>query len=221
MKVCLFSKVFGLGAMIAAVGVAGWACSAPDPGDLGETDPGKKPSGNTKFDAGTGGTDAGSTGGNDAGGPQTSNDPFAGADPYQSKTPDQSTKRSGHNQFPDQNPAGENCFTCHASGASAGAPTFWLGGTAYTKKDGVPVGPGVEVRVRSSDGTYSKSVYTDDFGNFWLRSDSGGSFPQVNIGVRAADQTQKMSTQIGSATGGCSASGTCHGGSQGKVFLSQ
>ncbi|WP_394845655.1 hypothetical protein LZC95_52575 [Pendulispora brunnea] len=212
----LFSKVLGLAGALAAAGLAGWACSAPDPGELGGSDPGKTPGGN-KFDAGPGpGSNDSGTGG-DTGGNPSPNSAFLEAPAY-TATEGDSTVKNTH-----ANPAGENCVRsgCHAPGNGTG-PGFIIGGTIYKDRDGLnPVGAGVEVRIRAPNGK-AVNTYTDQLGNFRIRADKDPAFAQIpqdsKIGVRAGTATaniQLMNQTIngaGETSGGsCQRSG-CHSG---------
>ncbi|WP_394835118.1 hypothetical protein LVJ94_52330 [Pendulispora rubella] len=218
MKMRLFSKIFPLGMAVAAAGLAGWACSAPDPGELGNTDPDKPPGG--KFDAGQPGPrpDAGPGG---DGGSQGSTDPFADQPAYTKIDGDSSIRPGGHSTLQGNNPVGENCFNGPCHGAGGNGPTFAIGGTIYQNDQGVnPAGAGVEVRIRSLDGSYAKSTYTDQYGNFRIKL-GNDTFPaQAYVSIRNGKGVSPMSNQLSNADGACSKAGNCHGGgSTKKVWI--
>lgn len=204
-------RVIGL----ASLGLAA-ACSAPDPGEITIRRPAKPQP--TRFDAGVSTV---GTGGGGAGA-------FAGAPPYLRQS-GPSTLQQAHatTVIGGTNPAGRDCTECHKVGGLAerkdgGASTLWTaGGTVYTSLSGPPVDGGIEVRIRLPDGG-GASAYTDDQGNFFfpqtlLPSVPGGSL----VGVRGdlAPTGRSMSGILLDNQGGCSGTGTCHGGTANKVFM--
>jgi hypothetical protein len=122
-------------------------------------------------------------------------------------TPDAgpSTLQPQHNfagNNPTTNPAKQACLNCHASGGAGVA--FVYAGTVFTDATGTTPAAGVEVRVRTDNGT-DAIVYTDANGNFFDRTEAI-TFGAA-AGVRTAAATQLMVNEA--ANGNCN---SCHNG---------
>ena len=120
-------------------------------------------------------------------------------------------------KFGSQNPAGQNCLSCHAKGGDAGT-TFTMAGTVYGPDD-AGLG-GVEVRVKEADGT-SIASYTNAEGNFYYLAAVGEPIEAGALsGVRNAASVQTMPDPLANGMqGSCNQSGTCHGGTTGHIHL--
>ncbi len=115
------------------------------------------------------------------------------------------TERPNHNfagNTPTTSPAKQACLDCHKNGGAAMA--FAFGGTVFADDAGTTPAPGVEIRLRNDNGTFT-SVYSDVHGNFFART-SAATFP-AKTGARTAASTAIMVDAV--AGGNCN---TCHNG---------
>lgn len=166
--------------------------------------------------ADAGGRDGGSADVSDSGPAADTNLPptaFTGAPAFVTRTGGP-TDNAGHNgSFANNNPVGQNCFTCHKDGG-AGVP-FVLGGSVYKNAAGtMAAGAGVEIRVRDNAGVFM-TTYTDALGNFYLAQGATGAnpvSPNSLVGVRdGLGNVGTMLQKLADATqGGCVSAG-CHG----------
>ncbi|MGH7280557.1 MAG: hypothetical protein ACRELY_03465 [Polyangiaceae bacterium] len=189
------------------------ACSAPDPGEVTfSTNPDKLRDGGIRI------ADSGGGGGGEGGvtGPQTA---FTDAPDYVSGSGPTTDRAEHMARFGSQNPAGQSCLDCHAKGGDAGT-TFTIGGTVFGPDDaGLN---NVEVRVKEPDGT-SIATYTNAEGNFFYLAAVGEPLADAGAlsGVRNSDtEVETMPDSLpGTGGGSCNQKGTCHGGTQGHIYL--
>jgi hypothetical protein len=164
------------------------------PAPSGTTPPGTTPTG-----------DAGA----DGAAPPPATNAFTGAPAYVATTGTTSI-RGAHNQFANQNPAKQNCITCHDE--------FFAAGTVYKDAAGTTPAAQVEVRVRSANGNAVRA-YTDAVGNFFITnsaaSGAGVTLPAL-VGARDATVVRPMISTISS--GACNTA-ACHAGAQGWVHV--
>lgn len=195
------------------------ACSGPDPGQITFSE---RPKGTTDITSGGsgqildggdpdggGGTDASKEGGSSSG------DPVFGTTTFALGALGRGAPAKGnpnHAAFTMSNPAGQDCITCHAG-------DWAFAGTLFTDKASTTPVAGAEIRVAKPDGTLFASAYSDADGNFWIETQSTAIPNGSRVGVRNGTLKESMVGTIGAGQAGCSQGTTCHGGTQGKVYL--
>jgi len=207
-------------ALVLGAGLMGLtlSCSAPDPGQVTfaerphqgvESSSGTTSGGSTSS---SGVTPPGTDGGSSSGG---TIDAFTGAAAYVKGAANGDSSNTSHNIAPinNNNPAGNDCMTCHKIGGAAAGNPWVFGGTVYTTKGGNTAAPaGVEVRIVSATGTELASTYTDAQGNFWIDQlkDNSLTIPAgAKVGIRDGASQQPMLTVLAAGQGGCQSTG-CH-----------
>jgi len=138
-------------------------------------------------------------------------DAFTGAPAFQPvSNPGTRCRKPGDHPWPNGNPAGQPCNSCHEHSNA-------FGGTIYKDMQGAIPAPGVEVRLRDGAG-HTVSTHTDQDGNFLMGG--GGVTLPAYVGVRDATMTRPMATELTSAMTGSCAAATCHTGSYsgGPIF---
>lgn len=132
---------------------------------------------------------------------------FANAVPYEAGSAELQSEYFGlHDGGP---VAGTDCVhsTCHGGG---GASPFAFAGTVYMKSTQRPAPPGTEIRA-VQDGGLVSSVYTDSAGSFWMRSNVGPPFANLDggafVGCRGVGAARTMQGAVNTAS--CNAAG-CH-----------
>jgi hypothetical protein len=109
--------------------------------------------------------------------------------------------------------SGKDCMSCHAG-------TWAFAGTLYTDKASTTPVKDAEIRISKPDGTLYASTYSDADGNFWIDALQAAIPTGSRVGVRSATiKPINMVGAVGAGQAGCSQAGTCHGGTQGKVYL--
>lgn len=211
------------GVLIVAVVGAGGAgflsatsCSAPDPSSITFADPRPTVAIGTSGTSGTGtsgGTDGGSSGdGGGEGGPV--GDPVFGTTTFAAGTPGRGAPAKAANAAHDGDSSGKDCIVagCHLGG-------WAFGGTLYTDTAGTARVAGAEVRISGPDGKEYAKTYSDADGNFWIDALPLPIPAGSRVGVRNATLKLNMAGTIGNGQAGCNQAGTCHTGTQGKVYL--
>jgi mono/diheme cytochrome c family protein len=223
--------VFLIGALIGAAALgSSLSCSAPDPGAIvfserlrGPGDPGSSGTSGPGASSGTSGpgTSSGSSGdggsGADSGGP----DPvFAQAPAFNGTAPagqppnaPAKGKNAAHTGAAGQDPAGQECQSCHAARDA-------FGGTAYTSINGQGrLTATAQIVVAGPDGKVYATAYTDADGNFWTDSVGVTIPPNSRVGIRNGAGKKRLMTMTisGDAGRACNAA-TCHN-AQNHVYL--
>jgi hypothetical protein len=209
------------------------SCATPDPGSVTfeerphqgiESSSGTSGTGGTSGASGTAppATDGGGTEGGTSSGAV---DAFTGAAPYAPGVANGDSNTASHNIAPinNNNPAGNDCLTCHKTGGQAAGNPWVFAGTVYTTTAGATAAAaGVEVRMVSAAGAELASVYTDAQGNFFIDQlkDNTKVVPAgAKVGVRNGPTPKVMQTALTAGQGGCQSTG-CHvAGAQGRVSL--
>ena len=206
--------------IVALVGAAGAgllssSCSGPDPASVTFADPRPQVGIGT---SGTSGTNPISDGGGEAGdgggeaGPVA--DPVFGTTTFAAGAPGRGAPAKAANAAHGGDSSGKDCIVtgCHLG-------TWGYGGTLYTDTAGAARVAGAEVRITGPDGKEYAKTYSDADGNFWLDALPLPIPTGSRVGVRNATLKANMVGTIGPGQAGCSQAGTCHGGTQGKVYL--
>jgi len=119
--------------------------------------------------------------------------------------------------------AGQACVAsgCHLDGMTGtNAPSFSYAGTVYTTAAGTTPAAGSTVFITAAGTT--RKLIADTDGNFY--EDPGLLAAPTNQATAstAATQCPTSTPMVGALVAGggnCSAAGTCHGGSEGKIHL--
>ena len=205
-----FRPFWGFASIALAVGLGGGGCSAPDPGEIDNAPAYNGGGGNNNNSGGGNNNNPGNGNGNgssDAGSGGSSANVFTSAAAYQAGQAKEQSNNPSHTFASDNNPAGHNCVgECHNAKSTVGAVQFAFGGTVYTAKgSSTAVGAGVEVRVGATSGDNVTSVYTDQFGNFFILASAFTLPSGSQAGVRNANgqKTMPASNTVGSACENC------------------
>lgn len=184
------------------------ACTAPDPGAITFAERPSSSGGEPPI--GTGGTDGGGDTG--AGGANT----VFGTTPLAYVNPGVAANNADVTHA--GTVEGKDCQTtgCHLDG-----PKVWVyGGTLYGAQGGGATVAKGEIKIIGPNGAEIGSAYTDANGNFWLEK-VGTTIPAGSkVGVRkeGGGAPRMMDAPLQPGDSGCSKAGTCHGGTQGKVY---
>lgn len=211
------------GVLIVAVVGAGGAgflsatsCSAPDPASITFADPRPTATIGTSGTSGTGtsGGDGGGSSGDGGGEAGPVGDPVFGTTTFAAGTPGRGAPAKAANPMHGGDSSGKDCIVagCHLGG-------WAFGGTLYTDTAGTARVAGAEVRISGPDGKEYAKTYSDADGNFWIDALPTPIPAGSRVGVRNATLKLNMAGTIGNGQAGCSQGGTCHGGTQGKVYL--
>lgn len=215
--------VFLVGAVIGAAALGSTlSCSAPDPGAIVFSErprTGPDPAASSSGASGTSGatTDSGT---GEEGGTSGAPDPVFAQAPAFDGTPPAGQppnapakgKDAQHTGAAGQDPAGQDCQTCHA-----GRDAF--GGTAYTSINGQTRLPNAQIVVAGPDGKVYAVAYSDADGNFWADAIGVTIPPNSKVGIRDGKGKQRiMSTTISGDAGRACQSAACHN-AQNHVYL--
>lgn len=119
--------------------------------------------------------------------------------------------------------AGMACIAagCHLDGQmGTNAPSYSYAGTVYTDAAGTTPAAGSTVFVTA--GGTTRKVVADAAGNFFVDTALLAAPTNQATANTSATECPKITPMVGSLVqggGNCSATGTCHGGSQGKIHL--
>lgn len=134
------------------------------------------------------------------------------------------TAAYAHTTAPTGPRAGTACVAggCHLEGQlGAGATALAFAGTIFKEAAGSTAAGRVTVRLfKPFQDTALASATTDDAGNFVIRG-SFAAFPyQIDATACGAQiPLRPMSSELGASDHSCSASGICHGGSEGPIVF--
>jgi hypothetical protein len=210
----------------AAIVGATTSCSGPDPGQVTFSERPRGSSGElTSGGTTSGGTDGGSTtdgggtssGGTDGGSSGVVADPVFGTTAFAAGMPGSGAPAKAANAAHAGDASGKNCVV---AGCHLDARPWAFGGTLYSDTAGTARVAGAEIRISGPDGTEWAKTFSDVDGNFWLDAPGAPMPANSRVGVRTADgKKMNMSGAVGVAQAGCSQTGTCHGGTAGKVYI--
>lgn len=114
--------------------------------------------------------------------------------------------------------AGMACIAagCHLQGSTGtNAPVYNYAGTVYNTGGATPAA-GINVLITL--GGTTKKWLTDADGNFHVADPlQAAPTAQMQASTKACQTPTAMTGVLGAGQGNCSASGTCHGGTQGKI----
>jgi len=205
-------------AIVSGAGLLGVvSCSGPDPQQVTFGEPrGAAPVGTGSSgqpgDGGSTSSSGGDGGGGDGGSSGTPADPVFGTSTFAAGNPGRGAPAKAANAAHEGDASGKDCLTCHAG-------EWAFAGTLYTDAAGTARVVGAEIRVTGPDGKEYAKTFSDADGNFWIDSPGQAIPVGSRVGVRSADKKKNMVGVVGAGQAGCSQGGTCHGGTQGKVYL--
>jgi len=119
--------------------------------------------------------------------------------------------------------AGMACIAagCHLDGMmGTGAPSYSYAGTVYTDAAGTTPAAGSTIFITAAGTT--RKVVADAAGNFFLETALLAAPTNQATANTSATQCPTITPMVGALVqggGNCSTTGTCHGGSQGKIHL--
>ncbi|HEY6034221.1 MAG TPA: hypothetical protein VIV58_08180 [Kofleriaceae bacterium] len=119
--------------------------------------------------------------------------------------------------------AGVACIAagCHLDGQmGAGAPSYSYAGTVYTDAGGATPAAGSTMFFTAAGTT--RKIVADAAGNFFVETALLAAPTNQATANTSATQCPTISPMVGSLVqggGNCSATGSCHGGTQGKIHL--
>lgn len=213
-RVLLSYSVLSLALVTGGVLAGVVSCSGPDPGAYTFTE--RPHAGETPGGGGTSTSPGGTTtapAGTDGGTATPAGDVVFGTTTFAAGTPGRGAPAKAANDAHQGDCSGKDCITCHSG-------DWAFAGTLYTDATKTARVTGAEVRLTGPDGKTLATTFSDADGNFWIDPQIVPSVPiGSHVGVRNATSKMNMAGAVAEGQRGCNQAGTCHGGTQGGVYL--